>query len=750
LVLLRRVQDPKTLPRLLSFAEAAEPDGYLIVMHLDLDGFGKINKDPTAGEHVADAVLKEFGKRLRETFDDIGVATRTFSGDEFSAFFRTMEPFALFGRIEKFRRRMASEPMAAIGRPNACSIGLAVYHPAPVARFSSADAILAHARTAEQKAKADGKNCIRISVGTPAGKPAWDDLRLALAESALRCRLDLHREIPTRLSTPYAHFAATELAVRFNSLALDDCDREVRDVKQIFGLQVGPVSRSEEDGRLSDWISIPDWAGLVAWALLRSTFASGFPLSPDDHLCFAIKPIDEKQSVLNLQIVRGGKASTIAISSLGPEPAAEIPIGNPWYGHTHACSGLRRWVPDDPTMTSPSALLPALLLLIGEDGTSIAGSASELAAAVITVDDRPVKGGGLPDFWQSNLTRVIWACLVNPNIQEIIVLGEVATAAQTVDWLHATPEKWSEAIYELQRMLAIPGHYLTSFKARNLVVTVVNDRTGLMEALSKASLLPAPLSVTSAIDLKAELGRERRIAPPPPDEKDRLLVTDGLRSRTLADAYPRALQILRSQIEDAQTEKPGRRFTEIQSFKLVLTDPLRDMVPEYWRPSEKGLRDYYQRNFKDPEGLFQRQLATSHGESNETEFNHALRACIDSLRLGRPTRRVTLPLGAYPTGHRDPIGWFSIQIFPRLRDGRWHLDFNWIWRTVEVLVGFPFSVYGSIEWSREFCEVVNHEVGKNDKPVEFGQLIYTALSFHMYLDDGELAIARAIVNDATG
>lgn len=757
-VLLRRVQDPGTRSRLVNFVEASEPTGgYLVVMHLDLDGFGKINKDTnpeTGGERVGNAVLKEFGERLRQTFDDIGIATRTFAGDEFSAFFHTEDPFTLFKRIETFRKRMESEPMAAIGRPNACSIGLAIYHPPPTGKFANEDAILEHARPAEQRAKDDGKNCIRIMVDAPPAKGDAPDIRSALVQMALRCRLDLHREAPTLLSTPYAHLAATELAVRFTSVALDldDCDKAVRDVVRTFGLQLSSISQAEDNGRLSDWVSLSDWAGLVAWALLRSRFAGGGPLASNDRLTFTIKPSAPGYSSVNLHILRDDRAISIEIGRSGAVPPDEIPIGTPWYDHHYAGTGVRRWMPDNSTLSSPAALQPALLLLIGEEGVAIAGCFTTFAAAIVSIDDRPVKGGGLPDFWQSNLTRVISACLLNPNIQKIIVVGEVATAAQTVDWLQVTPEKWSQEIYELQRMLAIPGPHLAAVKERNLGVTVVKDTAGLIEALSEASLEVAPLTVTSAIDLTAELSRQGRIALPPPDQKNQLLVTDGLRSRTLADAYPRALQILRSQSDDAQTEQTGRRFTEIQSFKLVLTDPLQDMVPDYWRPSEQNLRNYYQSNFNDSDGLFQRQLASPHGDGNETQFSHALRTCVESLRLGRPTRRVTLPLGAYPKGHRDPIGWFSIQIFPRMRNGRWCLDFNWIWRTVEVLVGFPFSVYGSIEWSREFCEAAQVEVGKGAKPVpvEFGQLIYTALSFHMFLDDGELAIARSIVNDATG
>jgi len=89
---------------------------------------------------------------------------------------------------------------------------------------------------------------------------------------------------------------------------------------------------------------------------------------------------------------------------------------------------------------------------------------------------------------------------------------------------------------------------------------------------------------------------------------------------------------------------------------------------------------------------------------------------------------------------------------PRLRQDRWHLDFQWIWRTVEALVGFPFSAYGSIRWSEEFFDAVRSELGQLsvNVPVELGELTYVALSFHMFLDIGDEEIARAIVLDASG
>ncbi|MGA2311620.1 MAG: hypothetical protein ABSF87_04520 [Xanthobacteraceae bacterium] len=131
-------------------------------------------------------------------------------------------------------------------------------------------------------------------------------------------------------------------------------------------------------------------------------------------------------------------------------------------------------------------------------------------------------------------------------------------------------------------------------------------------------------------------------------------------------------------------------------------------------------------------------------------YNHA--PTVDALKGGRPTRRVLLPIIPPLDRFEQPLGLCAIQIMPRLRQDRWHLDFQWIWRTVEALVGFPFSAYGSIRWSEEFFDAVRSELGQLsvNVPVELGELTYVALSFHMFLDIGDEEIARAIVLDASG
>jgi hypothetical protein len=125
------------------------------------------------------------------------------------------------------------------------------------------------------------------------------------------------------------------------------------------------------------------------------------------------------------------------LGTVQPSETAEFPVGGPWYPISQTDSGAQRWLPEDAAGLSPCFLQPSLFVLIGEEGIAIAGKSVQLAADVISVDDRPVKGGGLPDFWQSNLTRVIRSCLLNPNIQEIFVVGETKNAGKTLEWLRA-------------------------------------------------------------------------------------------------------------------------------------------------------------------------------------------------------------------------------------------------------------------------------------------------------------------------
>lgn len=235
----------------------------------------------------------------------------------------------------------------------------------------------------------------------------------------------------------------------------------------------------------------------------------------------------------------------------------------------------------------------------------------------------------------------------------------------------------------------------------------------------------------------------------PQSEGNRLLPIDGLRTRTLTDAYPQAINLLRSDDGPQHVETSQRRFREFPTFKLVLTAPYAETVPDYWKGEQQALDHYFEANFGRQASLFGTRLYAESADGSL--YQQALDATVAAIRAERPTRRIFLPVTAADGRFDQPLGLCAIQVMPRFREGRCHLDFQWIWRTVEAIVGFPFSAYGSIAWSRKFYESVLEELVRSGSStsVDLGELTYLALSFHMFLDVGDTEIARAIVQDVS-
>ncbi len=68
------------------------------------------------------------------------------------------------------------------------------------------------------------------------------------------------------------------------------------------------------------------------------------------------------------------------------------------------------------------------------------------------------------------------------------------------------------------------------------------------------------------VDLDREMAR-RRLAVPSPSAANQLSINDGLRCRTLADAYPQAIQLLRGSNEAPQTETTRRTFSGVSMLQ---------------------------------------------------------------------------------------------------------------------------------------------------------------------------------------
>ncbi|WP_080677742.1 MULTISPECIES: GGDEF domain-containing protein [Bradyrhizobium] len=722
----------------------ASGEKQVAIAHLDLDKFKDVNTE--FGEPGGDAVLAEFGRRLRETFSDEGVVFRK-GGEEFSMIMAGDPPDILL-RLEKFRRRMESEPFAFIKRPNTCSIGVTIFEPSDLAgRMSRFDDLSAEAQQAERRAKAEGRNCIRLPCTAESDcllrngelERAAIDARLGLA-AGVRGNTDILADALTEILV--SELAGRSLAYSLNTPV---------DVARRFGLRFG--SREQAKGPLEAQIPLESWAAAVARAFLRATFRSGRPLTPDSLLSFRVNELAEGAKLL-LDVAEGAITHQIPIAdglkleSSGP---STVSIGRPWFSSSIVpASGISRW-DDGSTDAGNASLIPVLLLPIGDAAIVLAKQERDRVADIVEIDDRPVAGGGLPDFWQSNLARVIGACLRNPNISTIIVVGNARNAAATLDKLQLDDNGWAAQAYDLQRRLSISLDKLQAFRERNIQVVRVQELTVLKlheEIRNAIERLVPNVRPGAAINLEAE-AQYRRLPLAQPPEAGRLLISDGLRTTTMAYAYPQAINLLRSSNAPPQTEATQRRFREFPTFKLVLTNPFVETVPDYWKSEPKILEDYFDRNFVKETGLFGRPLlAVEAGQDSLHE--KALAATVEALKENRPTRRVLLPVHS-ASQFDQPLGLCAIQIMPRRREGRWNLDFQWIWRTVEALVGFPFSVYGSISWSTRFFDEVESRMQMIAPavPLQRGELTYLALSFHMFLDAGDREIARAIVQDAS-
>ncbi len=733
---------PGTEKRVLDYAaRLANGDVQIAIAHLDLDKFKDVNTE--FGEPDGDAVIAEFGERLREMFSDDGVVFRK-GGEEFSMIMAGDPPNILL-RLEKFRRRMEIEPFRSINRPNTCSIGVAIFAPSELGgRMSQFDNLSAEARESERSAKAEGRNCIRLPRTAEldrllrAGELEWAaiDARLGGTEGKLR-------------GANAMADALTEILVsELDAKSIVESMNTPGDVARRFGLRFG--SRQQAHGPLEAQIPLGSWAAVVARSFLRVAFRSRGLLTPNSLLSFRSSEPTADGAKLALEVAEGAITHQIAIADgleLESGPAV-VSIGRPWFSSSPG--GIVRW--DGGSANAGNAsLIPVLLLPIGDVAIALAKRECDRVADIVEIDDRPVAGGGLPDFWQSNLARIIGACLRNPNISTIIVVGNASNAAATLEKLQLDDKDWAVQAYDLQRRLSISLDKLQAFRERKIQVIRVQEPTVLKlrdEIRNAIERLAPDEQLGAAINLEVEAGN-RRLPLAQPPEADRLLISDGLRTTTMTYAYPQAINLLRSSDTPPQTEMTQRRFRELPTFKLVLTNPFVETVPDYWKSESKILEDYFDRNFVKVTGLFGRPLLTDEA-GQDSLYTKALNAIVEALKESRPTRRVLLPVHS-ASRFDQPLGLCAVQIMPRRREGRWNLDFQWIWRTVEALVGFPFSAYGSISWSGRFFDEVESRMQSIAPavPVQRGELTYLALSFHMFLDAGDREIARAIVQDAS-
>lgn len=769
LTLVVRRQDSGQESRIEKSMRDAATDGRLLaVAYLDLDKFKEINEQ--LSHEVGDVVLAGFAARLRQSFANESLIVRT-GGEEFAIIWYGRGLGDVLPRLEDFRRKLESTVFPAIvaakksgansTRENSvsdiaerrtCCIGLVAYPRSDLPDVKPGGFFPSLYNLAEQAgalAKSEGRNCIRVAAPPTAfdiSESTFDESDLTRAAIwARQCLLpgqlhafgdELHAYFAQALCDSFENARPSELAATVMAVVrrLGLRARAARSLLNYTGTGASPI------------IHPVKLASIVLHCLLRLILAGKGPLRTDDKLYITVKS-EVGGNHLNIELEHAdGSADRVQIANTCDEQAAlRVYAGCPWTDRTTQTDGVGRWLPPNG---SSRVLSPCMLLAIGAPSLEL--GLQDWVAATVQVDDRPVTGGGLPDFWQSNVSRAVHAVLANPNIRAILIVGDAGNAKRTVEFITNPTALASPG---LAARINVDEQALRDFRDRHLSNLRVNaDEAAALRAIARLYFgVESQLSaIGDSRNLREEHVRRRRLLATVPSDAEGLKAVDGLRCETLADAYPRVLRLLRSLDTAECKDHMGRRFREVLGFKLVLERPLEEAVPDYWRPDDAELNEYFRAQFMSDRGLFgQRLLRWGNSVDGVDQVARAVQNTVDAIRGGIATRRI-IQFIAQPTDERDkPLGLVCIHIVPRENQGRWLLDFQWVWRTVEALVGLPFSAYGSIKFAQTFLELVNGQLAIDKRArVTMGRLTYLALSLHVFLGEGDDEIARTVVTDA--
>jgi len=229
-----------------------------------------------------------------------------------------------------------------------------------------------------------------------------------------------------------------------------------------------------------------------------------------------------------------------------------------------------------------------------------------------------------------------------------------------------------------------------------------------------------------------------------------LMREDGCRVKTVAEAYPVVLEIARQINEEAQIkDQAGLYLKELIDFKVYLTNPEQDIIPTHFEGDKDTFHKYFEKEFLGPKGLFSQRLKEK-GQL-EAVLNH-LANVISATEKQFATRRAVLVVPHEVKEGEDltPLGLISIRIIPRFIDNRIILYYSFTWRTVEASIGFPYSIYGSVQYCRYLTEEIKKRVSSElASRIEMGEVSYVAHSLHFFMDDYGQNIARRIVEDAS-
>ena len=389
----------------------------------------------------------------------------------------------------------------------------------------------------------------------------------------------------------------------------------------------------------------------------------------------------------------------------------------------------------------PAGRRPILVHIGYEKPSTLARS---LFDSVILVDARPSASGGLPDFWASAVANVITAVHANPNVPAIYIAGDLQYGSETIKKLTELHLGQIDADKIAEKTgLALKTIRCSIPRLEGRVVEVPST-----DALYEHAM--ACLRDAYTFEMPHELHAQPRASLQRPLQMTQLGLTrdDGCRVQTLHEAFPIVLEIARTAEDSPIRDQAARDVRELIDFKVHLMNPSRDLIPEFYRDDSESLEAYFQTQFLDADGLFGKWFA--HQNQQSVVVNHIAEVIVAGNQFA--TRRAVLVIPHHTAGATSPspLGLISVRIVPRFRDSAVNLTYSYTWRTVEALVGFPYSAYGSVRFSEHLTAQIRSLLPEEQRAnVRMKDISYVAHSLHFFVDEHGQQIARKIVNDAT-
>lgn len=697
------------------------------LLFADLDNFGQVNKLITYAE--GNRVIKEFGAVLESVCSEAAILLH-YGGDEFIALIPGGSGEEIVLLAYEIWQGVGAHDFKTPGVELGVSCGLATTEEDEEKRTfdeleQAANKALNGYAKKPRKGRARFVERSSPSVGC--------DLATRLNVGFCLVRSTLLSRVP--LANVWLNCVSQVITKSLSSTGVSAADIKRNAEEFLAWADLDPLTNSEIiccNGRAEGFDANPrasgvDLAFALAHGLLSQTLVSrlnGEGIPP--RLVLRYDPGSN-----SCALILGGK-DTLWASGPTAALSCEFEVGTFW-----------KLASDNAQLPGTSAR--AVLIQVGHEDI---GLPAALFVERIVVDDRPTRGGGLPDFWEATIARLIVRVLEDPNIAIVYLVGRDEYAARTVAKLKDV-HTWKDDEETISYRIGMSTQVVrTGSKALEGKVLFPDNRDELVAHLAETLRAPHTIQPLSHLQdsrrIHRFLRREMQV------NVFSLARNDGCRVRTIAEAYPVVLEIIRL----AEEEKPirdqaGQQLRELIDFKVHLTCPTQDLVPQFYAGEKNSLEEYFEKQFRGAEGLFWPPFTKS--KQLEGVLEHLSRA-VSHPRQQFATRRAILviPHEIKETGDLAPLGLVSVRCAPRFLGSRIVIHFSYTWRTVEALVGLPYSLYGSVRFSQFLLDEVKKRVSSDlARQVEMGEVSYIAHSLHMFVDEYGQNIAKRIVDDAS-